>query len=234
MAEGRKNARSIPTGDRTKKSPVSPQEEAEFLEHLATYGVMASAARKVGRSLSTFQHKRSRDPRFRERVDEALANADARLETELYRRAVEGVQKPLVSGGKWLNDPETGEPAYITEYSDNLLLAANRARIHRFRKQQEIHVTHASHPDESRITERDLAYLTADEQRNMVRMLEKIAAGRRRDQGEENFETEQAVTADWGVRGLPDGVEDAEFEEVSDTNEHVSVDENGDSLEDVL
>ncbi len=53
--------------------------------------------------------------------------ATDRLEDEARRRAVEGIEEPLVSAGKLVRD-DHGQPIWVRRYSDNLLLGLLKAR----------------------------------------------------------------------------------------------------------
>lgn len=104
-----------------------------FLETLRAGGIVTAAAEAAGWSRNAAYHHRKADPTFAEKWDEACEMAADALEAEARRRAVEGVQEPLVARGApvYRTDPETGEtlrdaegnpvPLTITRYSDRLL-----------------------------------------------------------------------------------------------------------------
>jgi hypothetical protein len=58
---------------------------------------------------------------------EAEERAADALEAEAWRRAVVGVQEPLVSGGKVVRDDD-GQPIAIRRYSDALMITLLKAR----------------------------------------------------------------------------------------------------------
>lgn len=64
-------------------------ENARFIERLALSGNARLAAREVGRAISTFQHRRSRDAAFAQRWDAAVAAAHARFHLAGGRRGPE-------------------------------------------------------------------------------------------------------------------------------------------------
>ena len=59
--------------------------------------------------------------------DEALAGGPDRLQQEAFRRDHDGVEEPLVSGGRQVVDGE-GRPLVVRRYSDNLLVTLLKAR----------------------------------------------------------------------------------------------------------
>jgi hypothetical protein len=91
-----------------------------FLEHLALTGNITGAARAAGLSRSGAYALRAKDGDFAAAWTEAAAEAVDALEREARRRAVEGVEEPLIQGGKLLRH-EDGTPMTIRHYSDRLL-----------------------------------------------------------------------------------------------------------------
>ena len=103
------------------KSAVTAAAKETFIKALAEFGSIAAAARACDRATRTVYEWKDRDPEFAEAWDEALQIAVGTLEKEAWRRAVEGVPEPLVSGGKILGT--------VQRYSDSLmktLLAAHK------------------------------------------------------------------------------------------------------------
>jgi hypothetical protein len=98
-------------------------------EHfLAVLGETASptrAAAAVGVSRTWAYAAREKDLEFRVAWDQAVDLAMERLLEESYRRAVDGVEEPVVQGGRVVSvlDPGTGEerPFSVTRYSDRLM-----------------------------------------------------------------------------------------------------------------
>lgn len=75
------------------------------------------------------------DASFAAAWEEARETATDLLEAEAFRRGVEGITKPAISGGKIVKDDE-GRPVILREYSDRmleLLLKANRPEKYRER-----------------------------------------------------------------------------------------------------
>jgi hypothetical protein len=90
-----------------------------FLGAVAATGSIVAGAVAAGRSKGTVYHWRDSDPLFAEQWDDALTVALAALETEAYRRAVQGTEQPVMSGGKVV--------ATVRRYSDRLLALLLRA-----------------------------------------------------------------------------------------------------------
>jgi len=79
---------------------------------------------------STAYRRRETDKAFAAAWDEALKRACDKAEAELYRRAVDGVEKPMTVAG---------QREVITEYSNDLLTFLLRAhRPERYRERREL------------------------------------------------------------------------------------------------
>jgi hypothetical protein len=91
-----------------------------FLESLSETGNVTAAIQIAGTSRTRIYELRKEDSSFAAAWEEAEETAVDRLEAEARRRAVEGVQEPLVSAGKLVRDDD-GQPIAIRRYSDNLL-----------------------------------------------------------------------------------------------------------------
>ena len=101
--------------------------QPDFLAALAEYGVVQYACDAAGIARSTAYKLRANDEAFAALFDEAREVAWDKLEQEVYRRAVEGVKEPLVSGGRVVRD-DAGEIIYVRRYSDSLALAMLKAK----------------------------------------------------------------------------------------------------------
>lgn len=102
-----------------------------FLEALAKTGNVTRACEQANLGRARAYALREQDETFAAAWTEAEEIAVDALEAEARRRAIEGVQRPLVSAGKVVKD-DNGEPIILREYSDTLLIALLRA--HRPRK----------------------------------------------------------------------------------------------------
>lgn len=119
-ATGREFRRpAMPRGDVTRneegKLVSRATEEAKriFLETLAATGSVVAGAAAADRSKWTVYQWAERDPAFAARWDKALTHGLAAIEKEAFRRAVEGREEPVVSGGKVVGT--------VRRYSDHLL-----------------------------------------------------------------------------------------------------------------
>lgn len=113
--------------------------QPDFLKALAEYGVVQYACDAAGVSRSTVYRLRDADDGFAASFDEAREQAWDKLEREAFRRAVDGVPEPLVSGGRVVRD-DSGEIIYVNRYSDSLMtlmLKAKRSAEYRDKSQVE-------------------------------------------------------------------------------------------------
>jgi len=81
----------------------------------------------AGTSRTRVYELRKVDEDFRSGWDEAEINASDKLEAEAWRRAVDDVQEPLVSGGKIVRDDD-GNAIATWRYSDAMLTLLLKAR----------------------------------------------------------------------------------------------------------
>lgn len=99
---------------------------------LAKRGIVLDACLVAGVSRTTAYEWKNTDPEFAAVWDEALETAADVLEAETWRRAVEGTRKPVI--GRVAKDQdgiledENGEPLYLREYSDTLMVKLLGAR----------------------------------------------------------------------------------------------------------
>jgi hypothetical protein len=116
-----------------KRLKLTKPRQERFLRALAETGNVTAAVAVAGTSRTRIYERRKADPAFAAGWDEAEEIAADRLEEEARRRAVEGVQEPLVSAGKIVRDDD-GQPIAIRRYSDTLLIALLKAhRPERFK-----------------------------------------------------------------------------------------------------
>jgi len=109
-----------------KKLRLTKERQESFLKALANTGSVTAAVAMAATSRTRVYELRNADPVFASSWEEAEEIAADRLEEEARRRAVEGVQEPLVSAGKIVRDDD-GLPIAIRRYSDTLLLALLKA-----------------------------------------------------------------------------------------------------------
>ena len=114
-----------------------------FITHLAAGASITKAAEaaKVGRR--TVYEWREADEAFAKLWDEALEAGIDLLEDEARRRAVEGVEKPVVAMGKIARNDD-GTVLKIREYSDTLLALMLKAkRPQQYRERLDANVNHS-------------------------------------------------------------------------------------------
>lgn len=92
----------------------SKKRDQVFFDTLATTGNVSRAARESGYKRQRVYEIRSADDAFSDSWDDALAEYESMLEAELMRRAVQGVDKPVIFRGEITNT--------FKEYSDTLLM----------------------------------------------------------------------------------------------------------------
>lgn len=98
----------------------SPKSYAAVLKNLREGRTPKEAALAAGVGRTTIFNWRSEDPEFAAAWLEAVEEGVDRLEAEAYRRAVEGVARPVFQGGECVG--------HVQEYSDNLLTLMIKGR----------------------------------------------------------------------------------------------------------
>lgn len=106
---------------------TTPRARDAFIEALGRGMTITAAAQLANLGRSTVYALRASDEAFSAMWDDALEAGTDRLEDEAFRRAHDGVEEPLVSGGKQVVDAE-GRPIVLRRYSDNLLVTLLKAR----------------------------------------------------------------------------------------------------------
>jgi hypothetical protein len=106
---------------------LTRERQERFLKALAETGIVSAAVEIAGTSRTRVYELRKRNPGFAAGWEDAEERAADALEAEAWRRAVDGVQEPLVSGGKLVRDDD-GQPIAIRRYSDALMIALLKAR----------------------------------------------------------------------------------------------------------
>jgi hypothetical protein len=92
-------------------------------------GYVQKAVRTAKTSREFVNNQYNTDPDFAMLWETVMELANETIEREIYRRAVEGVDKPLHNKGRL-----TGPEHVIKEYSDNLLMFLAKARMpHKYR-----------------------------------------------------------------------------------------------------
>lgn len=87
-------------GMTTPAQNITEVRDAQFLEVLGQTGQPSTAARAIGvSSASNYHKKRAKDPDFAARWQAAIDEFAARIESEAFRRAVQGVTRPVLHQG---------------------------------------------------------------------------------------------------------------------------------------
>lgn len=108
-----------------------------FLVELAARGNVSAASAVAGMSRVWFYAERESDADFAAAWDAALETAIDAMELEARRRAVEGVEKPIVGR---IGKDQDGVIVYVREYSDSLMTLLLKAhRPDKYRERQDIH-----------------------------------------------------------------------------------------------
>ncbi len=113
------------------------QKKRAFLAAYAQLGTITHASEAAGIDRSAHYRWMREDPNYPDAFAAAQEKSIERLERELERRAVEGVEKPVYQGGKKVGT--------VREYSDTLLifrLKALRPEMYRDRYHVSAEVTH--------------------------------------------------------------------------------------------
>jgi hypothetical protein len=115
-----------------KHLPWTPTIQERFLVALANSGNVRHAAECIKRSPTTCYNHRQRDPAFAAAWDAAMETAmDIVLEPEAFRRAVQGVEKPVYHLGSQVGT--------VREYSDTLLIFLMKGwRPDRYKDRREV------------------------------------------------------------------------------------------------
>jgi hypothetical protein len=110
-----------------KRFKLTGERQERFLAALAETGIVSAAVEIAGTSRTRVYELRKRSADFAAAWEEAEEKAADALEAEAWRRAVVGIQEPLVSGGKLVREDD-GQPIAIRRYSDTLMIALLKAR----------------------------------------------------------------------------------------------------------
>ncbi|MCW3837342.1 hypothetical protein ACFQ1E_15785 [Sphingomonas canadensis] len=100
---------------RDRRDGWNAQRRRAFLKTVAECGSVSEACRRTGISTTAAYRYRNQHARFAAEWDDALMQAATSIEHEAWRRAVEGVEEPVVAGGQIVGTRR--------RYSDTLLRA---------------------------------------------------------------------------------------------------------------
>ncbi|MCA9111087.1 MAG: hypothetical protein KDA52_14140 [Planctomycetaceae bacterium] len=108
---------------------ITNPKQRRFLLSFAETGNVVESARLAGIQRRTHYRWLESDPEYAREFDRAKRQGGDIVESELYRRAVQGVRELELHKGKPVRDPETGGFLYKIKYSDALLVVLLRALI---------------------------------------------------------------------------------------------------------
>lgn len=104
-----------------------------YIAELARTGIVGMALRAANVDRTTLLVWQEHDETFSMRTRMAMKEADDNIRSEIRRRAVEGVIKPIYYKGKMVDS--------IREYSDALLHTLAKSRMPEFREKSEVSVS---------------------------------------------------------------------------------------------
>jgi hypothetical protein len=113
-----------------------PDELAQFLTVYGEHFNIRRACREIGRARSSVYHALGTNPEFKAAFDALRRNMADDLLAEAYRRAHDGVEKPVF--GALGNNEGSGEIGRVTEYSDSVLIKMLSALRPEFRAQVDV------------------------------------------------------------------------------------------------
>jgi hypothetical protein len=106
----------------------------KFLETLARGSTFTAAAEACGVSREAIYKRRRKDPTFAASIEAALSTGNQAIDDEIWRRAIDGVDEPIVSAGKIIGTKRV--------YSDSLLIRLAESRMpEKYRHRSETQLT---------------------------------------------------------------------------------------------
>lgn len=96
-----------------KRGGILPEQIDAFFEAYVETCKIGEAAKMAGFTLRSVYNWRDKDPVFKERLEEADHEVKGKIEAEIFRRGVDGIDKPVFYQGKVV--------ATVKEHSDRLL-----------------------------------------------------------------------------------------------------------------
>lgn len=120
----RRQGKKFTKAERTKVQTV-------FLATFSNTANIRASCMQAHIDRSTFYQWLNADPEFAEKYAEAEQDANDMIRAEYVRRAVKGVDEPVVSAGRlvYISD---GQPLTIKKYSDSLLASLAKVRLPEF------------------------------------------------------------------------------------------------------
>lgn len=143
MPEIRKTTH-IRTSTRGRGKHLTKEQRAEvqerFLRSFRNTANVRASCMAAGIDRNTIYTWLETDETFSLEYKQAELDANDTIRAELFRRAVQGYEKPVVSMGKQVF--VDGKPLMERVYSDSLLVLLAKARMPEFREKSQVDVTH--------------------------------------------------------------------------------------------
>lgn len=123
------------------------QAKEQFLDAFARTANVLAACQSAGIDRSTVYRWKESDETFLIRFNLASEDANDRIRAELFRRAVQGYEKPVISAGRVVyveeklpSGKKVQKPLMERVYSDSLLSLLAKARMPEFRDKQHLDI----------------------------------------------------------------------------------------------
>jgi hypothetical protein len=179
--------------------PITRARRQLFLEILAETGNFRAAARAATPhshnakrpGYSSFYHLQNRDADFAAAVADALEEAKANVEQEIFRRGQEGYLEPVYQKGERVFEPgPDGKmmPASVRRYSDVLLLRRAAALMpDKYSERKQIEHSGVVAHAQMQISPQDIAHLSPAQRDSLADILKTLAdaRGERDDESQE-------------------------------------------------
>lgn len=124
-----------------RRTKVTQLKKRRFCEELASNGgIVSAAAKAIGIARNSLYEAKKVDAGFDARWEQALKDAGDVLEDEAKRRAMYGVKRRVIRGGKIVMEHDGVTPVMETEFSDMLLALLLKAHRPGFRTERIEHV----------------------------------------------------------------------------------------------
>lgn len=101
--------------------PLNRNKQKELVACIEKSANLSGSAAACGVTRDAVYKAMERDPSFRQEIHDAREKAAYSIEREIWRRGIEGVDKPVFFRGEQVSN--------VTEYSDRLLLALAKANM---------------------------------------------------------------------------------------------------------
>lgn len=111
-----------------------------FLRQFAYLGNMMASCRTANIDRKTIYEWLEKDETFSLKYRQAELDAADVIRAEMFRRAIQGVEEPVVSQGKVVRDDQ-GKPLMVRKYSDQLLTTLAKSRMPEFRERTHVEMS---------------------------------------------------------------------------------------------